>query len=215
MAQNNAYGQANTLVHEVSSMETLNIVVVGVGGQGLISLASIIASAALRKGYNAIVAETHGLSQRGGTVIVHVRLGDAEAPLIPPKTANVLLAMELIEANRYLYYLSPNGVIVVNDYIVPPPLPKIKIPARDELLENLKETSKKLILVQATEEALKLGDARVANMVLLGAALQNGLLRPFVDFESIKEAIIETWPKAADINIKALEVGSNSYSVFK
>ncbi len=188
--------------------KALNVVVTGVGGQGLITLSTILAQAALLRGHNAIVAETHGLSQRGGTVIVHVRLGPAEAPLIPPGTGDVLLAMELIEAVRYLNYLRSGGAAVVNDYITPPPLPKIEVPSRQELIEAMKRRAGQLLLVPATRQALELGDPRTANMVLLGAALSRGLLEPYVDLDAVSEAVKARWPRAAERNLQALRLGA-------
>ena len=186
----------------------LNVVVTGVGGQGLITLSTILAQAALLRGHNAIVAETHGLSQRGGTVIVHVRLGPAEAPLIPPGTGDVLLSMELIEAVRYANYLRSGGTAVVNDYITPPPLPKIEVPSRGELVEALKSRAGRLLLVPATRQALELGDARTANMILLGAALSRGFLEPYVDLDAVSEAVKARWPRAAERNLQALRLGA-------
>jgi len=78
----------------------LNVVMVGVGGQGLVTAAKVLADAAIDSGTKALVAETHGLSQRGGAVEVHVRLGDVYAPLVPRGRADVLLAFEIIEAAR-------------------------------------------------------------------------------------------------------------------
>ena len=181
----------------------LNIVVTGVGGQGLITLASIIANASMIKGVNAVVAETHGLSQRGGTVIVHVRLGDVEAPLIPPKGADLMLAMELLEALRYKHYLKDGGIIVANDYIIPPPLPNVKVPTREDVLKRLG----KVHLVKATDLALKLGDVRVANVILLGKALSLGVFNNFIDENDVVNALKLMWPKAFELNKKALEVG--------
>jgi len=186
---------------------TLNIVVTGVGGQGLITLSSIIARAALRRGVNALVAETHGLSQRGGTVIVHVRLGEVDAPLVPPGNADVLLAMELIEAARYLGYLRPGGTAVLNDYLVPPPLPGVEVPSPSRILGCIRSRAGKVVSVPATRRALELGDVRVANMVLLGAALAAGAFDEFVDAAAVEEAIRESWPKAAELNIVALRAG--------
>ncbi|ABM81441.1 indolepyruvate oxidoreductase subunit beta [Hyperthermus butylicus] len=190
--------------------KTLNIVIVGVGGQGLLTLSTIIANAALSRGLPALVSETHGLSQRGGTVIVHVRLGEADAPLIPEGAGDVLLSMELIEAIRYLPYLSRNGVAVVNDYMIPPPLPKVEVPTRDEILDELRERSRKLIVVPATEIALKLGDVRVANMALLGAALEAGVFQGTIGFDDIEKAIRRAFPRAAEINIRALHEGAKA-----
>ncbi|BES80667.1 indolepyruvate oxidoreductase subunit beta [Pyrodictium abyssi] len=185
----------------------LNLVVTGVGGQGLITLSSIVARAALRRGVDALVAETHGLSQRGGTVIVHVRLGDVDAPLVPPGGADAILAMELIEAVRYLGYLRPGGTVVLNDYLVPPPLPGIETPSASSLLDAIRRRAGRIVIVPATRKALELGDARVANMVLLGAALEAGVFNGFIDAAAVEEAIRESWPKAAEVNLAALRAG--------
>ena len=188
--------------------DALNIVVTGVGGQGQITLARVIAEAALIRGINAIVAETHGLSQRGGTVIVHVRLGNADAPLIPPGAAHVLLSMELIEAARYSHYLARDSIAVVNDYLVPPPLPGIKVPSTDELVSTIKERAGSLVIIPATQKALETGDVRVANMMLLGAAIEAGAFRDYIDMGSAEKAIQSVLGKAARQNIAALHNGA-------
>ncbi|WP_075050583.1 indolepyruvate oxidoreductase subunit beta [Ignicoccus islandicus] len=183
----------------------LNVVITGVGGQGLITLANVIANAALREGVNSIVAETHGLSQRGGTVIVHVRLGDVEAPLIPKGEGDLMLSMELLEAARYLDFLSKDAEIVVNDYLLPPPLPGIEVPSRNFILNVLNRW--KVFTVPATSKALQLGDPRSANMVLLGKALKHTKLGEFISLNSVLETVRELWPKAYEINKRAIEVG--------
>lgn len=188
--------------------DALNIIVTGVGGQGQITLARVIAEAALIRGINAIVAETHGLSQRGGTVIVHVRLGNADAPLIPPGAAHTLLSMELIEAARYSYYLTEKSIAIVNDYLVPPPLPGIKIPSTEELISVIKERASSLILVPATHKALEIGDARVANMILLGAAIEAGAFKDYIDMSAAEKAIQNVLGKASRQNIAALHSGA-------
>ena len=188
--------------------------VVGVGGQGLLTLSSIIANAALGRGLNAIVSETHGLSQRGGTVIVHVRIGDVDAPLLPEGMADAILSMELIEAVRYLSFLRRGGTIIVNDYLIPPPLPKIKVPTRDEILGELRKAAGRLVLVPATDIALKLGDVRVANMALFGAALKHGVFEGLLDFSDVEKAIRQAFPRAAELNIKALHEGAERATVY-
>jgi indolepyruvate ferredoxin oxidoreductase beta subunit len=192
----------------------LNLVVVGVGGQGLLTLSSIIANAALSRGLNAIVSETHGLSQRGGTVIVHVRIGDVDAPLLPEGAADAILSMELIEAVRYLPFLRKGGTIVVNDYLIPPPLPKIKVPSRTDILNELKRHAGKLVVVPATDIALKLGDVRVANMALFGAALKHGVFDGIIGFGEAENAIRQAFPKAAELNIKALHEGASRATIY-
>ncbi|HIE36662.1 TPA: indolepyruvate oxidoreductase, partial [Candidatus Geothermarchaeota archaeon] len=101
-----------------------NILFAGVGGQGIITLGRLIGSALTNSGFNVLMAETHGLSQRGGSVTVHMRVGDVNSPLVPLGGADLLVGLELIEAVRNLGYLSRDGVKIVNDYIMRPSIPK-------------------------------------------------------------------------------------------
>ncbi|HIP65936.1 MAG TPA: indolepyruvate ferredoxin oxidoreductase [Pyrodictium sp.] len=181
----------------------LNIVVVGVGGQGILTLSSIIAEACVREGVNVLVAETHGLSQRGGSVIVHVRIGDVEAPLVPLGEADLMLSMELIEAARYANYLKPGAHIVANDYIVPP-IPQTKYPSREAITKTL-STRYKLDLVPATKKALELGDPRTANMILLGYAIGKNLIP--LNMETVERVVEEKFGKSSHKNLEALKLG--------
>ncbi len=187
----------------------LNVVISGVGGQGLITLANLIANSALKAGTNAIVAETHGLSQRGGTVVVHVRLGDVYAPLIPKGEGDVMLSMELIEAARYSDYLRDGAKVIVNDYLIPPSLPGVEVPSRNEILSELNRRFK-VKKVEATKRALELGDVRVANVMLLGAAIKEGVFEGFFEKEHVEAALKELWPKSYEMNLRALEEGLES-----
>ena len=166
-----------------------NIVVAGVGGQGIITTARILAEAALIEGRNVLVAETHGLSQRGGSVVVHVRVGDVEAPLIPPGMGDLLIGLEAIEAARYASLLAPGASVVMNEDIQPPALPRVKTPSLGELLGALKAAGLRVHSINAVEEAVKLGDARSANTLLLGYATGLGLLEGVAAQESLEEAV--------------------------
>ena len=181
----------------------LNIVVVGVGGQGILTLSSIIAEACVREGVNVLVAETHGLSQRGGSVIVHVRIGDVEAPLVPLGEADLMLSMELIEAARYANYLKPNAYIVANDYIVPP-TPRTSYPDRETITKTL-SSRYKLDLVPATKKALELGDPRTANMILLGYTIEKKLIP--LNLKTVEEVVKEKFEKNFQKNLEALKLG--------
>ena len=187
-------------------MEPVDIVMVGVGGQGIITMASVLAEAALRKGVNAIVAETHGLSQRGGSVLVHVRLGDAEAPLIMRGTAGLMLALDGIEAIRYLEYLSPNAVVVVDKRVTPPPLPGVKVPSIVEILEALEETGLEVHPVGAVETAVALGNPRAANMYMLGYAAAVHGYGGLVDVGDLEEAV-RARLKSPESNVRVLRKG--------
>ncbi len=166
-----------------------NIVIAGVGGQGIITTAKILAEAALIEGRNVLVAETHGLSQRGGSVVVHVRVGDVEAPLIPPGMGDLLIGLEAIEAARYASLLAPGASVVMNEDLQPPPLPRVKAPSLGDVLGSLKAAGLRVYSVNAVEEALKLGDARSANTLLLGYTAGLGLLEGVARPGGLEEAI--------------------------
>lgn len=167
----------------------LNIVLTGVGGQGIVSLANVIANAALENSVDAIVAETHGLSQRGGSVIVHVRLGEAEAPLIPEGMGDIMIALDPIEAARYSYYLFRDAPIYMEENITPPPLPGIKIPSLEEIIEALRRSGFKVEVVPAVRRARELGNPLGANVYMLGAAMRSGLFDGYLTPESVEKAI--------------------------
>ena len=147
----------------------LNIIVSGVGGQGVLSLAQLLGRTAVSSNINVLIAETHGLSQRGGSVIVHVRLGnDVVAPLIPEGEGHILVALELIEAARYSPMLAKDSVAIVNDKIIRPSLPNAKMPPKEELIETLRKNAGKLYTLPASEIAAKGGNPIGANVVVFG-----------------------------------------------
>ncbi len=187
-------------------MKSLNIVLSGVGGQGIISLANVIANAVLESGGKVIVAETHGLSQRGGSVIVHVRIGDVEAPLIPPGNGDLMLSLDPIEAARYSVYLKKGSMIFVDNNITPPPLPGIKIPSLDEIVESLEKEGFDIIVVPAVDEAKKAGNPLGANIFLLGASYQTGILKEYINEEAIIDAIRKNLKKP-EKNIEVFKRG--------
>ncbi len=153
---------------------TVNIVVVGVGGQGLLTLSRILAEAAMARGLDALAAETHGLSQRGGTVIVHVRIGDeVHAPLIPLGGADYILSTELSETVRYLSYANRSTKVITNTKVILPALPGLVKPIEPrEVLEWLRSKVGKgnLYTIEASDIAAELGAPQSTNMVMLGAA---------------------------------------------
>lgn len=185
---------------------SLNILIAGVGGQGLITLATLLAETAVNKGVKALVAETHGLSQRGGSVEVHVRLGDVKAPLIPQGGADVLLGLELIETAKRLKMLSKDGLVLTADIILRPGLPGIKMPDRSSLIETMRGIiGERLIVVPASKLAREVGGLIYANTVMLGALAASGVLDGFLDFEDLKLSVARM--KKAEDNIKAMQLG--------
>lgn len=182
-----------------------DIILAGVGGQGILSIATIIGEAAMHQGLKIKQAEVHGMSQRGGDVQSNLRLSSDEisADLIPLKGADIIISLEPMEALRYLPFLSDNGWIVTNSE------PFVNIPNYPELDGVLAELGKvkNLVLLDVDKIAKECGNARAANMVLLGAA------SPYIGMEQDKvEAGIERIfsRKGADVvelNIKAFRAG--------
>ncbi len=182
---------------------SLNIIVGGVGGQGILSLARVLGEAAVLDGLEALVAETHGLSQRGGSVIVHVRIGEnIEAPLIPMGEADIMISMEAMETLRNIGYMRRKGVIVSDTLIIPPSIPGVKPLKLEDIVEAVKSAGLEAHFLSASEEAKKLGDSRVANIILLGYAYRVSHIKDFISPRSLMKSV-ETLP-GRDLNLKAL-----------
>ena len=186
-----------------------NIVIAGVGGQGTILSSKILITASKTLGYFIRSSETIGMAQRGGSVCSHIRIGSAEvSPVIPVGHADILIGFELAEAARQLPKLKKNASCIVNtDQIVPTNVSLHQgVYLKDEYLAALKKQVPNGIFVSATELALKAGNAKTLNIVLLGVALGAGIL-PFSK-EEITAAMRECIkPKLLDMNLYALELG--------
>lgn len=187
----------------------LNILVVGVGGQGALTTAHLIARSAMKAGLNVLVAETHGMAQRGGSVEVHVRIGEVYSPLIPDCGADIVLALEPSEALRYAKYLNERSKIILNSRKMIPPSVTVglaRYPSIEEILENLRKITNEIYVVNASEIAEKVGDAVTANVVIVGMMLSL-LTLPF-KVEHVEEVIKETMGRV-ELNLKALKMGYN------
>ncbi|MFN3383568.1 MAG: indolepyruvate oxidoreductase subunit beta [Archaeoglobaceae archaeon] len=185
----------------------LNILVVGVGGQGALTTAHLIARSAMKAGLNVITAETHGMAQRGGSVEVHVRIGDVHSPLIPDGSADIVLALEPVEALRYARLIGKKTVVILNkNKIVPPSVTTGlgRYPEIDEILEKLRGVAKRVILVPVTDLALEIGDVVVTNVVIVGILLS--LMELPFKIEHVEEVVKETM-KNSEMNLKALKIG--------
>jgi indolepyruvate ferredoxin oxidoreductase beta subunit len=182
-----------------------DIVLAGVGGQGILSIAATIGMAALENDLYLKQAEVHGMSQRGGAVQSHMRLSDKEifSDLIPKGSADIILSVEPMESLRYLPYLSPGGWLVTNTRAYR----NISgYPDEQEVLGEIRKY-KKYIALDANDIASDIGSNRSSNIVMLGAA------SPFfqIPFESFKEGLRKIFArkgnKVIDVNIQALEAG--------
>ena len=155
-------------------METKNIMIVGVGGQGTLLTSRILGGIMLSAGYDVKLSEVHGMAQRGGSVVTYVRYGEKVAePIVEEGCADVLIAFERLEALRYAHFLKKNGVLIVNDQRIDP-MPVVtgaaEYPA--DIIENLSKDYK-VYSIDAQTEALKMGNAKVFNIIVLGLAAQH------------------------------------------
>lgn len=193
---------------KLADIRDFNIVIVGTGGQGQITLLQILAEAALLERYDLKSSELHGLSQRGGSVEVHLRFGnEIYSPLVSQGKADLILGLEMQEALKACYYANPETTLLINKYIVPIPLQKLF--SEKEIVENLKEYSKKIILVPATEICQKeLGTNVVAGIYLISLATFKKLipLKPNSVFKAIKKIIPE---KYLELNLKAFNLAQS------
>lgn len=185
-----------------------NILLVGVGGQGTILVSKILSTGLLSAGYDVKMSEIHGMAQRGGSVSTQVRYGKkVYSPIIGIGTADILVSFEKMEALRWLEFLKPEGIVVINDYEIPsaPILsgkadyPKSVI----ELIENKADAR----VINAAETAERLGNDKVMNVVLLGALIKLMNLTE-IDWDKVIEDAVNV--KFTDINIKALHAGMDS-----
>lgn len=188
-------------------METKNIMIVGVGGQGTLLTSRILGGLTINAGYDVKLSEVHGMAQRGGSVVTYVRYGDkVNEPIVEEGQADVLIAFEQLEALRYAHYLKKNGVIIVNEQkIIPMPVVIGAAKYPEHIIEDLEKTYR-VYKVDAGKEAKNIGNSKVFNIIVLGIAAQH------MDFS--KEdwlTVIENTvpPKTVEINKKAFEVGFN------
>jgi len=197
-------------------MEEYNIVICGVGGQGNILASKIIAHSALRLGFNARVGETHGMSQRGGSVISHVRFGDnVHGALTPEAHGDLMLAFEPIESLRYINYLKKDAYIILNTRPLIPISVNAglaKYPDLDTIIEKLESVTKNIIKVDASKIALEAGSIITLNIVMVGLStrIPNFPIPKDQIIKSIEELVK---PKFINLNLDALNKGANAYNM--
>ena len=185
--------------------ETKNIMIVGVGGQGTLLTSRILGGITVLAGYDVKLSEVHGMAQRGGSVVTYVRYGENVAePIVEEGQADVLIAFERLEALRYSHFLKKDGVIIVNDQRIDP-MPVVTGVAQypDNIIENLSKEHNVLAL-DAMDEAIKMGNLRVFNVIILGAAAKRMDFPKEQWIEVIKNTVP---PKTVDINVAAFEKG--------
>ena len=148
-----------------------NILLVGVGGQGILLASEILAETFMQAGYDVKKSEIHGMSQRGGSVVSHVRYGrEVFSPTVPEGEGDILFGFELMETCRYLHYLKPGGKVIANDLkLQPTAVLSGLVPYPEGLPELIRSRFLDFLLVDGQALAIEAGNPRAANTVLLGA----------------------------------------------
>jgi len=190
-------------------METRNIMIVGVGGQGSLLASKLMGKALLIEGYDAKVSEVHGMSQRGGAVVTYVRYGEkVYSPIVDIGQAELIVSFELLEAARWLNHLAPGGQVVTNTQQIDP-IPVIIGAAKypEEIIEKMKSTGAKVDAFDALALAEQAGSSKTVNIVMMGR------LSKYFPFpkETWQKALEESVPpKFLEMNRKAFELGRDN-----
>jgi len=182
-----------------------NILLVGVGGQGIILVSKMLTAGLMKAGYDVKMSEVHGMAQRGGSVTTQVRFGEKiYSSIIGKGQADVLVSFEKMEAARWVEYLKPEGVVVVNNAEIPSmPIAIGKAVYPQNVIEAL-EKEFKTVTLDATQTAIEIGNVRTQNIVLFGALVKSLGLNNIDWIEILKENLPV---KLVDINIKAFQKG--------
>ncbi len=183
---------------EGKEVSVVNIVICGVGGQGIILASNVLCTTAFIEAHDVKKSEVHGMAQRGGSVITHVRFGTkVYSPLIEEGTADYILAFEKLEALRYLHYVKHKGTIIVNDREIPPMSVLVGTADYPDNIGTMLKKRGKTFFIDATTVARDLGSIRTVNIILLG------VLSQFLEFKN------ESWEQAIQQNVKAKFIDLN------
>lgn len=186
-----------------------NYLLCGVGGQGTVLAAKVLAQAAINMGNEVKTTETIGMAQRGGSVVSHIRIGEnIHSPLLPYGSADLIIGFEPAEVVRNLMYLKEGGAVVVNKKAVKPTTASLSGSDYDgtEMLDYLKKHVKTLVVVDGDSICSQCGSSKVLNVALLGAAVGTGHL--LVGENELTEALLsKVKEQFKELNLKALKLG--------
>jgi indolepyruvate ferredoxin oxidoreductase beta subunit len=200
--------QTSKVVNNHLMKNEIDILIVGVGGQGILFASELLSEVAMKASYDVKKSEVHGMAQRGGVVSSHVRIGQkVYSPLIQEGEADILLAFEPAEALRWMHFIKKDGFVVTDEKRLVPPIASQKgYHYPDEPIESVQKRIQNVQSIHATEKAEKLGDVRVANTILLGMLSKYIEIPESVWEEAIRERLTE---HSAAINIEAFHLGRN------
>lgn len=193
-----------------NTSNTVNIAIAGVGGQGVLTLAEILAKAALAEGLNVRVGEIHGMAQRGGHVVCTVRIGDdASGPVIDAGAADLLVGFEPVETLREVHLVKKGGYVLMSSHIQYPvavSMGKAEYPDHKDIIASIQKFTDKIIEIDAHKIAIEAGSPRSLNMVMFGGLIGTNLVP--ISKDTALKAISEAFPKKFEkINTTAAENG--------
>lgn len=185
----------------------MNIMIVGVGGQGSLLASKLLGNVVMASGYDVKVSEVHGMSQRGGSVVTYVKYSDDKvySPVINEGEADLIISFEMLEAARWLPFLKKGGSIIVNNQeISPMPVITGAMTYPENLADKLKNAVDNLYIVDALDKANEAGNAKAVNVVLMGVASKIIGFSEQLWQQALKECVPE---KFLELNQKAFELG--------
>ncbi len=187
-------------------MGNISILIAGVGGQGTLLTSRVLGTAAVKAGYDVKVSEVHGMSQRGGSVVTYVKIGDkVNSPVIEKGEGDILLCFEKLEAMRWLDYAKKDGTIIVNDQRIDP-MPVIigreKYP--DDIISKIRSRRPGVYVIDALNTAKELGNIRALNIVMVGFLARKTNISKEIWHEAIRENVKE---KYVQLNLNAFDEG--------
>ena len=187
-------------------METKSILIAGVGGQGTLLASMILGQIAFDEGFDVKLSVVHGMSQRGGSVVTHARYGDkVHSPIVDLGGADVLIAFELLEAERWLPYVKKDGAVLANiQQIMPMPVITGAATYPDDVKEKISSQIENSVFVDALSLAVEAGSPKAVNSVMLGLLAKRLDIEKEVWINAIKKTVK---PKFVDMNIVAFNKG--------
>jgi len=190
-------------------MKNLNVMIVGVGGQGTLLASRVLGAAMIASGQDVKVSEVHGMSQRGGSVVTYVRAGEkVYSPVINQGEADLILAFEQLEAARWLSFMKPTGKMIVNTQQMDP-MPVVTGVAKypEGVLEAIAAAGAELKAVDALKLAMEAGSVKAVNVVLIGVMAKQTDIPKEIWLDAVRSTVPA---KFLEMNLKAFEAGWNA-----
>jgi indolepyruvate ferredoxin oxidoreductase beta subunit len=186
-----------------------NVLLSGVGGQGIILASKVLSAGLIEAGYDVKMSEVHGMAQRGGSVTTQVRFGDkVYSPIIGLGQADILVAFEKMEGGKWLDHLNPEGIMVINDFKIPSaPILTGSVAYPEGIIEEIKTKIKHVSVVNGPALAKEAGNNKTMNIAIIGSLVKALGLDEVVDWEMIISKVIKE--RFVDVNIKAFNLGMN------